>query len=192
MEPAVSCMKTRLTMSELTFSLLRCHFQTGRSFVVSGEGRNRVLGYRRGVQCDIGDVEQSEWTQMVRDVINREGEQKLFQQLLQHLKDHNYAKETKAELEFHALQLHASRIFDNEAWVDFLDFNRRYRPEVAASARLVWIRSECCKKPGEITQTMLDSHKHIDNRVCCPHCGRWAHYEIMTTLEMEERTNECE
>lgn len=98
---------------------------------------------------------------MVKDVIQREGEQKLYQQLLQHLKDHNYAKESNKELEFKALQLHASRIFDNEAWVDFLKFNRKYRPEIALAARLVWIVPECCKKPGETTQTLLDSHKHI-------------------------------
>lgn len=166
-------------MSELTFQLLRRQVETGRSFVVSGEGKNRVYGYRRGVQCGIGDVEQYEWIQMVKDLIAREGEQELFQQLLQYLKDHNYANESKSELEFHALQLHASRIFDNEAWVCFLEFNRKYRPEVAASAQRVWIRSECCKKPGEVTQTMLDIHKNIDNRVSCPNCGRWAHYEII-------------
>lgn len=128
---------------------------------------------------------------MVKDVISREGEQQLYQQLLQHLKDHNYAKESKSELEFNALQLHAARIFDNEAWVDFLRFNRKYRPDVAASARLVRIRPICCKMPGEITQTMLEQNKST-NTAPCPHCGRWAEYELLTTTEMEERTNECE
>ena len=173
-------------MNEYTFSDLRCHYQTGRSYVVSGEGRNRVYGYRTGVQCDLGDIERSEWCQMVKEVIHREGEQELHKQLLQHLKDHNYAKESTKEMEFKALELHADRIFENEAWVDFLKFNRKYRPEVAAAARLVWVITDCCMKPGEITQTMLDSYKHIDNRVCCPHCGRWAPYDILTTKEMEE------
>lgn len=179
-------------MSEITFEDLRCHFQTGRSYVKSGEGRNRVYGYRTGIQCNLGDIEKSEWMQMVRDMIDREGEQDLQKQLLEHRKAHNYAKQSMTELEFDALDLHASRIFDNEAWVAFLEFNRKYRPEVAASASVNWIQTECCKKPGEVTWAMLDSHKHIDNRACCPHCGRWAHYEILTTLEMEERTHECE
>lgn len=178
-------------MCDLTFENLRCHYQTGHSYVVSGEGRNRVYGYQHGIQCNLGDIEQKEWCQMVTEVIHREGEQILHQQLLQHLKDHNYAKESIKALEFKALQLHASRIFDNDAWVDFLKFNRKYRPEIASSARLVWIVPDCCKMPGEITQAMLDSNMH-DNRVCCPHCGRWTHYEIKTTLEMEERTNVCE
>ena len=78
----------------------------------------------------------------------------------------------------------------NIPWVDFLKFNRKYRPEVAAATKVVYIRTECCSKPGAIPQTQLDSR--IDDRVCCPHCGRWTHYEIMTTLEMEERTYVCE
>lgn len=184
-------MKVTAMKNELTFSNLRLHCQTGRAYVISGEGRNRVYGYRSGVQCNLGDLERAEWIRMVKEVISREGEQKLYQQLLQHLKDHNYAKETKAELEFNALQLHAARIFDNEAWVDFLRFNRKYRPEVAASARLILIRPACCKTPGEVTQMMLMKHQST-NTVCCPHCGRWAEYEILTTTEMEERTNECE
>lgn len=192
MEPGMCFGTMRPTMSDLSYANLRCHYQTGRSYVISGEGRNRVYGYRTGVQCNLGDIEQKEWCQMVRDLIQREDEQKLYQQLLQHLKDHNYAKESIKELEFKALQLHASRIFDNEAWVDFLKFNRKYRPEIASSARLVWIVPECCKSPGEVTQTMLDSHKHIDNRACCPHCGRWVRFKFYTTTEMEERTNECE
>lgn len=177
-------------MREFTFDDLRCRHFTGRSYIKSGEGRNRVYGYRTGIQCDLGDVEQSEWFRMVRELIDRKGEQHLYAQLLEYLTEHNYVKRTKAQLERKALELHADRIFDNEAWVDFLKFNRKYRPEVAAATKVVYIRTECCSKPGAIPQTQLDSR--IDDRVCCPHCGRWTHYEIMTTLEMEERTYVCE
>lgn len=170
-------------MSEISFTDLCCHYQTGRSYVVSGEGRNRVYGYRNGIQCDLGDIEQAEWCQMVKDVIQSVGEQILFDNLLQYLRDHNYAKESAKELEFKALQLHAARTFDNEAWVDFLQFNRKYRPEIATTARLVLVVTDCCKKPGEITQAMLNSHNRINDRVCCPHCGRWAHYKTMTAKE---------
>ena len=176
--------------NEITFAALRCHFQTGRSYVISGVGRNRVYGFRSGIQCDLGDIEKSEWIRMVKEEISRQGEEELHQQLLQHLKDQNYAKESRAEIEFKALQYHAARIFDNEGWVDFLDFNRKYRPEVAASARLVWIRTACCKKPGEVTESMMERHQST-NTVCCPYCGRWAEYELLTTKEMEERTYEC-
>ena len=129
---------------------------------------------------------------MVRELIDCKGERHLYEQLLEYLTEHNYAKSTKTQLERKALELHADRIFDNEAWVDFLKFNRKYRPEVAAATKVVYIRTECCSKPGAIPQTQLGSSKRIDDRVCCPHCGRWTHYEIMTTLEMEERTYVCE
>ena len=109
--------------NEITFAALRCHFQTGRSYVISGEGRNRVYGFRSGVQCDLGDIEKSEWIRMVKEEISRQGEQELHQQLLQHLKDQNYAKESRAEIEFKALQYrnrehslcsHSSRSGDSE------------------------------------------------------------------------------
>ena len=106
-------------MLDVSFSDLRCRFQTGRSYVVSGTGRNRIYGYRTGVMCQLGDIERSDWIQKVKDLICRSGEQKLYEQLLQHLKDHNYTKESKSELEFKALELHADRIFDNELWVVF-------------------------------------------------------------------------
>ena len=87
-------------MPDVSFADLRCRFQTDRSYVVSGTGRNRIYGYRTGVMCQLGDIERSDWIQIVKDMIRRSGEQKLYEQLLQHLNDHNYAKETKEELEF--------------------------------------------------------------------------------------------
>ena len=86
-------------MRELTFGDLRCRDFTGRSYIKSGEGRNRVYGYRTGIQCDLGDVEQSEWFRMVRELIDRKGEQHLYAQLLEYLTEHNYVKRTKAQLE---------------------------------------------------------------------------------------------
>ena len=134
--------------NKITFATLRCHFQTGRSYVISGVGRNRVYGFRSGVQCDLGDIEKSEWVRMVKEHISRQGEDELHQQLLQHLKDQNYAKESRAEIEFKALQYHAARIFDNEEWVDYIRFNQQYRPGVIGTARLVPIIPDCCKTAG--------------------------------------------
>lgn len=102
-------------MRELTFDDLRCRHFTGRSYIQSGEGRNRVCGYRVGVQCSLGDIEQSEWFRMVRELIERKGEQHLYEQLLEYLTEHNYTRSTKIQLERKALELHADRIFDNEA-----------------------------------------------------------------------------
>ena len=157
-------------MPDVSFADLRCRFQTGRSYVVSGTGRNRIYGYRTGVMCQLGDIERSDWIQMVKDVIHRSGEQKLYEQLLQYLKDHNYTKESKSELEFKALELHADRIFDNELWVNYVKFNSKYRPEIVASTRLIHIMPECCKKPGYLTQARYKENASYN---CCPHRGRW-------------------
>ena len=43
-----------LDAEKLTFEDLRCHFGTGRSYVISGTGRDRKTGYRTGVQTDVG------------------------------------------------------------------------------------------------------------------------------------------
>jgi hypothetical protein len=164
----------------MSFADLHCHFQTGRSYVISGTGRNRVYGYRTGVQCNLGDIERGDWIQMVKDVIHQSGEQELYDQLRQHLKDQSHAKKSRIELEFKALELHAARIFDNELWVDFLVFNQNYRPEVIASTRLILIMPECCKKPGYLTQTRYEEKKSYN---CCPHCGRWT--EISLAKEVQ-------
>lgn len=37
------------TEHALTFAALRVHYYTGRSCLISGEGRNKVFGYRHGV-----------------------------------------------------------------------------------------------------------------------------------------------
>ena len=161
--------------NEITFAALRCHFRTGRSYVISGVGRNRVYGFRSGVQCDLGDIEKSEWIRMVKEQISCQGEEELHQQLLQYLKDQNYAKESRAEIEFKALQYHAARIFDNEEWVDYIRFNQQYRPSVIGTARLVPIIPDCCKTAGYIT---LGMYQKDQSKTYCPYCGRWTDFSL--------------
>lgn len=143
--------------NNVTFADLNCHCQTGRGYVVSGEGRNRVYGYRVGVQCALGDIEVSEWCQMVRDLIKRAGEENLQQHLFEYVTEHCLWLKSKKLREHKALELHAARIFDNQEWVDFIEFNRKYRPEVFRSVELVEVVPECCKKPGLMTRKRLES-----------------------------------
>ena len=56
-------------MSEITFADLRVHFGTGRAYTISGKGRDRVMGYRVGMQCNLGDIEVSEWIAKVKELI---------------------------------------------------------------------------------------------------------------------------
>ena len=163
-------------MLELTFDDLRCHYQNGRALLISGEGRNRVYGYRTGVQCELGDIERDEWIRMVKDAIQSAGEKMLYEELLQHLKDHNYTRDTRLELEFKALELHASRIFDDELWVDYLQFNQKFRPEVIDPTRLVLVMPDCCKKAGQLTRARFEENREYN---CCPHCGRWTQIRLL-------------
>lgn len=77
------------TEHALTFADLRVHYYTGRSYLISGEGRDKVFGYRHGVMTDIGDLPEAEWTRLAKQLIRQSGEQELYQQL-------SHGKENKA------------------------------------------------------------------------------------------------
>ena len=119
----------RYTGPEITdFSDLRVHYCTGQAYLISSNPE-RKYGYRHGVQCNIGDIEESEWQRLVEDLIERSGEQKLFSQLLEWQKIHGFSRNAK-EAKREALELHAARIFDNEQWCDYVAFNKKYRSEI--------------------------------------------------------------
>ena len=71
--------------------------------------------------------------------------------------EHNYLKESVRAVRKEALHHHVNRIFDNPRWVDFVPFNRRYRPEVLKTAHLVTVVNECCQEPGVVTQEQIDA-----------------------------------
>ena len=170
-------------MAELTFEDLRVHFGTGRAYTISGKGRDRVLGYRTGKQCNLGDIEASEWTKLVKELILQKGEQELYQQLLSFIGKHNHAKASKAELEKEALQLHAARMFDNPLWVNFIEFNEQFRPEVLRSVRLVSVLPDCCKRVGQITEASYLEHNPAKGENFCPHCRRWTKISLVDNQE---------
>lgn len=165
-----------------TFEEICCRGGTGRSVWVSGTGRDKKFSYRTGITCALGDIETAEWKKMVQDTIAQAGEQKLFQQLLEFEREHNYCRRTKEELETHVLKLHSMRIFDDPLWVSYVAFNRKYRPEVLSSIKLVTVIPECCKKPGRITKARLDSNSNGYAENYCPHCGRWTPIQIMKDI----------
>ena len=174
-------MQQNLITSPLTFQDLHFCYCTGRSFLLSGSGRNKTFGYRHGVMCALGDIEQTEWVQLMHQLIDKTGEQQLYEQLLQWYTDHNYAHSSRSELGMEALQAHSHRLFDCERWVDYVPFNRRFRPEVLARTKLALIQCCCCEEPGLTTQAQLDSAHN--GTVCCPVCGRWSAYHIITNTK---------
>lgn len=162
----------------MKFEDLRVQYRMGRAYVISGSGRDRVMGYRNSYMTKVGELERSEWKKLMLDLIRETGEEDLFHQLYTWVKEHNYCRLSRGEVEEQALELHASRIFDDDAWVDFIPFNQLNRPEVLHSVNLVWVVTACCPRPGLVTQKRVDMAKAQADMLPCPHCGRHNTYTI--------------
>lgn len=168
----------------LTFETLRVHYGTGRAFLIRTEGRHKVYGYRKGIMTDLGDLDLKEWIRLAKELIQTSGEEKLYENLLEWGQAHNYCRQSGEELEAETLKRHMYRIFDDPLWVDYIPFNRRYRPEVLDLSRLVWVKAGCCGIPGEVTKERLE---HDMERIPCPVCGRWSEFEFCTDSEQQTK-----
>ena len=119
----------------------------------TGSGRDKKHFSRSGVATPIGDIQEDLWYQVAEYIAKRENEEWLVDALTQWNKD-------------------------NHQWVCYVPFNRQFRPEVLENARIVTIVSDCCQIPGEVTQAQIDRAQK--GQVCCPHCGRWSTFSILS------------
>lgn len=175
----------------ITFETLRVRYGTGRAFLIRTEGRHKVYGYRKGVMTELGDLDLKEWRRLAMELVQTSQEQQLYQNMLEWRQEHNNCRRSNPELEIDALELHMSRIFDDPLWVDYIPFNRRYRPEVLDPSRLVWIKTECCGEPGEVTRERLE---YENGCIPCPICGRWSAFELCSDDKNQtekEDAHEC-
>lgn len=74
----------------------------------------------RAVKTKLGEIEECDWCKLVEAVIERENEVPLLNALIQWCNEHNYVSAPVSEMRKEALQLHASRIFDNPQWIGFI------------------------------------------------------------------------
>ena len=100
---------------------LRVHYGTGQAFTYY-KRHEKMSGYRIGKQTNIGDIEVSEWSRLVEDMIDRKGERVLHQKLILFLEQTTPWKNKKAIKE-EALEIHADRLFENKEWVCYEAFN---------------------------------------------------------------------
>ena len=114
-------------VDSLAFEDLRVHFFTGKAILLSGSGKDKKYTYRKGVMTDVGDIELSLWRELVHGLIEKAHEQVLYEQLLKWVKDCCPFQHTRVEIETYALELHASRIFDNPRWSAYDVFYQQYR-----------------------------------------------------------------
>lgn len=76
---------------------------------------------------DIGDVPMADWNALARYIIERDGEQDLYEGLVEYAKSCAWLHSKNVREEY-ALKLHISRIFDDQKWVGYEEFNRTHRP----------------------------------------------------------------
>lgn len=164
-----------LDMDTLTFEDIRKHYGTGQA-IPHGSGRDKTYSYRHGVGTNVGDIKEDVWCEIVKRLIIRSGEHELFSSLRKWLMA-EYPKKSRAEIANGALELHASRMFDDPQWADYIPFNLEFRPEVLAKTEFVTIICSCCEKPELVTKEQIEAA--YENRVVCPICGRHSEYSII-------------
>lgn len=167
----------QIDLDVITFLDIHWRYGTFRPYS-TGSGRDKKHFSRSGVATPIGDVQEDLWYQVAEYIAKREGEEWLVDALTQWNKEHNYMKASPSELRKDALHSYARRIFDDPQWVCYVPFNRQFRPEVLESARIVSIVTDCCGIPGSVTQAQIDWAQH--GQVCCPHCGRWSIFSVLS------------
>ena len=171
---------------QVTFAELAPQYDVMRGVTkVKNERKESVMiSY---VKTRAGEIERQQWQGMVRKLICDAGEEDLFLHLLEWTKEKTHWLRTERDQQNYALELHASRIFDNEDWVGFVPFNRKYRPERLASAGLASVTTECC---GKECITTLAQLKNGNGVVCCPFCGRFSKYKLMKGTDDRNGCNE--
>ena len=166
----------RIDVSKLTFEDVRVHYGTGRSYTVQGNYEKKYF-YRNGKKTNIGDIEESVWRDIVRQMISIHSEDELFQNLSAWYSETGGVFRTKSEQELYILELHAVRIFDDPGWCDYIRFNQRYRPDMIDEGRLVTVWMDCCQKEGLTTKELYE--KRYGELLPCPHCGRYSTFHIV-------------
>lgn len=172
-------------IGDLTYRQLACRHCTGRAVQLRGDGIHKEYAYRNGVVTAIGDIEENQWMSLVKCLVREKyEEERLYGQVLEYISGRIPWARTGAEREFQALEMMADRLFDNENWVDYLYFNRKYRPEVLQAVQTVKILPECCKHEGEIIKARFDQDNRTESEKkelasFCPWCGKWTRIKLV-------------
>ena len=164
-----------IDFSTLSFEDLRWRYGVFQG-TSTGSGREKKYGAWIGVETALGEIEEKVWYRAAEKLIRQKGERELLEHLERWEAEHDHTKGSPGSSRKRALQLHISRIFDDPLWVDFVPFDRRYRPEILKTAHLVTVVSECCQRPGVVTQEQVDAARA--GTIACPCCGRWSPFVL--------------
>ena len=161
--------------AELSFEKLRDQFRTFAECMIGKDifGR-KIRKSRTGVQTDLGDIEISLWCRLVHSLIDEHNEHELFRHLEMWASQKCLWLHDRQVIEAYALELHASRIFDDPLWADYVDFNECYRPEILEHAEVVWVTSETKPEPQKMTRQRMERENTVlfsENA-----CLKWREY----------------
>lgn len=152
---------SQIDLANITLPQVKQRYGTFRVARACGRADGRA-----GVQTAIGDVLEKVWCEAVERIALREYESWIVDCLEEDFK-RNPCPDTRRKARREALILYASRMFEDEMWVGYIPFNRKYCPDAIKEKHFVTVIAECCNKPGEVTCARFDSGDTI-----CPVCGR--------------------
>lgn len=172
---------TQIDFTQLTRENLRYMHGTGQEISFKNSQGNKVSNYRVGVQTALGDIEISLWMELVRKLIEQENDQEIFEQLLEWEMDNNHiGSKSKNDILREAMQSYTYRIYDNKAWVDYVRFNRIYRPEVLDNdSMLITVNLVCCGKKCRVPLEQIQHNHEAPDTIPCPYCGNYTTFRII-------------
>ena len=120
-----------LPVKNLSFPDIAMRFHVGRGNTVRGIGSDVHYVYKHNIMTKVGEIEEETWYALVWYLIERDGEQQLFERLLDWCKQEVAWLKTKKAVRRYALELHAYRMFEDEDWCGFEQFkNMRVGDEI--------------------------------------------------------------
>ena len=85
-------------IANLSFSDLKVRYFTGRSILISDTGQSKRYQYRNGCMTALGDLEISEWREMITELIAYRSEQELQKQLYEWCAEHTPWLHVKSQI----------------------------------------------------------------------------------------------
>ena len=112
-----------IPVKTLSFSDIELLHRVGRGQTVRGVGSDVRYVYKHSIATKVGEIEEEMWYSLIEYLIERDGEQKLFETLVEWCRQEVSWLKTKKAVRRYALELHAARMFDDKEWCGYTVFN---------------------------------------------------------------------
>lgn len=143
-----------------------------------GKGRDKITSSRNGIQTPMGDIKEDVWFKAAEAIIHRDG----LDDELKHMVAFSMGglpRSFRNEYYKRALDTVLLGGYRSPLWYGFIDYNRKYHPELLGTARLVKVRTDCCGAEATFTEEWL-TVEYGREHVHCPVCQAWTTYHRIT------------